>query len=50
MLSNASVAITMDRYGHLYPGDMATYVDRLGVIALESRDRVLQELNDDPTR
>lgn len=38
MLGHASVAITLDRYGHLYPGDIAMYVDRLGVIALGSRE------------
>ena len=27
---HASVAITLDRYGHLYPGDVHLYVDRLG--------------------
>ena len=30
MLGHASVAITLDRYGHLYPGDVHLYVDRLG--------------------
>jgi integrase len=50
MLGHASVAITMDRYGHLYPGDMATYVDRLGFVALESRERALQELDADSER
>lgn len=43
MLGHASVAITLDRYGHLYGGDIATYVDRLGVVALESRDRALRQ-------
>jgi hypothetical protein len=37
MLGHASVSITLDRYGHLYPGDAHTYVDRLGEVALESR-------------
>jgi hypothetical protein len=34
MLGHASVAITLDRYGHLYPGDVHLYVDRLGEAAL----------------
>lgn len=37
MLGHASVAITLDRYGHLYPGDVHMYVDRLGEIALAAR-------------
>ncbi len=30
MLGHASAARTLDRYGHLYPGDVHLYVDRLG--------------------
>lgn len=37
MLGHASVAITLDRYGHLYPGDVHQYVDRVGEIALAAR-------------
>lgn len=37
MLGHASVAITLDRYGHLYPGDVHLYVDRLGEVALAAR-------------
>ena len=37
MLGHASVAITLDRYGHLYPGDVHQYVDRLGEAALVAR-------------
>lgn len=37
MLGHASVAITLDRYGHLYPGDVHQYVDRLGERALAAR-------------
>jgi integrase len=37
MLGHASVAITIDRYGHLYPGDVHLYVDRLGEVALAAR-------------
>ena len=37
MLGHASVAITLDRYGHLYPDDAHTYVDRLSELAVESR-------------
>lgn len=37
MLGHASVAITWDRYGHLYPGDALAHVDRVGAWAAESR-------------
>ncbi len=37
LLGHASVGITLDRYGHLYPGDAAGYVDKLGEVALASR-------------
>ena len=37
MLGHASVAITLDRYGHLYPGDVHQYVGRLGEIAIAAR-------------
>lgn len=32
-----SVTITLDRYGHLYAGDVHQYVDRLGEAALAAR-------------
>jgi len=35
MLGHASVSITLDRYGHLYPGDAHHYVDRLAEVALQ---------------
>ncbi len=37
MLGHVSVVITLDRYGHLYPGDVHLYVDRLGEVALAAR-------------
>jgi len=37
MLGHALVAIALDRYGHLYPGDAPMYVDRFGVAALDAR-------------
>lgn len=37
LLGHASVSITLDRYGHLYPGDAAGYVDKLGEVALAAR-------------
>ena len=37
MLGHASVSITLDRYGHLYPGDVLQYVDHLGELALAAR-------------
>ncbi|WP_345712727.1 tyrosine-type recombinase/integrase, partial [Kineococcus glutinatus] len=33
MLGHTSVAFTMDRYGHLYPGDTHRWVDALGAAA-----------------
>lgn len=47
MLGHASVAITLDRYGHLYPGDVHLYVDRLGEVALAARADYLRT-NGDP--
>jgi integrase len=43
MLGHASVAITLDRYGHLYPGDVHLYVDRLGDVALAAREAFLAQ-------
>ena len=37
MWGHASVAVTADRYGHLYPGDAHLCVDRLGEVALAAR-------------
>jgi hypothetical protein len=37
MLGRASVSITLDRYGHLHPGDVHQYVDRLGAFAVAAR-------------
>lgn len=41
MLGHASVSITLDRYGHLYPGDAHQYVDRLGEVAQRTRTAYL---------
>jgi integrase len=46
MLGHASVAFTLDRYGHLYPGDMHEYVDRLGVVALAARADCMRTADD----
>jgi len=37
ILGHASITTTLDLYGHLYPGDMDRYADRLGEAA-ESAD------------
>lgn len=37
MLGHTSVAFTMDRYGHLYPGDTHRWVDALGAAAEAAR-------------
>jgi integrase len=42
-LGHASVAITLDRYGHLYPGDAQEYVDRLGEVAIAARAEYLRD-------
>ena len=36
-VGHASTAITLDRYGHLYPGDAHLHVDRIGEVALAAR-------------
>ena len=36
-MGHASITTTLDLYGHLYPGDMDRYADRLGDAA-ESAD------------
>jgi hypothetical protein len=33
ILGHASITTTLDLYGHLYPGDMDRYADRLGEAA-----------------
>jgi hypothetical protein len=43
MPGHASVSITLDRQGHLHPDEMATYVDRLGVIAQDARDQLRRQ-------
>jgi hypothetical protein len=30
IMGHASITTTLDLYGHLYPGDMGRYADRLG--------------------
>jgi hypothetical protein len=35
ILGHASITTTLDLYGHLYPGDMDKYADRLGEAATE---------------
>ncbi|WP_167736794.1 site-specific integrase [Nocardioides sp. 1609] len=50
MLGHASVAITLDRYGHLYPGDAHTYVDRLGEVAVAARAAQMRHGRVEPLR
>jgi hypothetical protein len=33
IMRHASITTTLDPYGHLYPGDMDRYADRLGEAA-----------------
>jgi integrase len=37
IMGHASITTTLDLYGHLYPGDMDRYADRLGQAADEAR-------------
>ncbi len=37
MLGHGSVMITLDRYGHLYPGDTHQYAERLAELTREVR-------------
>jgi integrase len=36
IMGHASITTTLDLYGHLYPGDMDRYVDRLDAAADEA--------------
>ena len=36
IMEHASITATLDLYGHLYPGDMDRYADRLGSAAEEA--------------
>jgi integrase len=36
IMGHASITTTLDLYGHLYPGDMDRYADRLGDAAEEA--------------
>jgi len=37
IMGHASITTTLDLYGHLYPGDMDRYADRLDGAAQEAR-------------
>jgi integrase len=50
IMGHASIVTTLDLYGHLYPGDMDGYADRLGSAA-ELADPAKfrpDDVNDDP--
>jgi integrase len=48
ILGHASISITLDLYGHLYPDEMDTWADRLGEIAEQvMRPDCVQERPDD---
>jgi integrase len=38
IMRHASITTTLDLYGHLYPGEMDRYADRLGSAAEEVAD------------
>ena len=50
IMGHASITTTLDLYGHLYPGDMDGYADRLGNAAeLADPARIRpDDANDDP--
>jgi Phage integrase family len=39
ILGHASITTTLDLYGHLYPGDMDKYADRLGDAAADAMSK-----------
>ena len=50
IMGHASITTTLDLYGHLYPGDMDRYADRLGDAAEEADAAKMRpdDENDDP--
>ena len=36
IMGHASITMTLDLYGHLYPGEMDRYADRLDEAAMDS--------------
>jgi len=40
IMGHASITTTLDLYGHLYPGDMDRYADRLDSAADDAADDV----------
>jgi integrase len=38
IMGHASITTTLDLYGHLYPGEMDRYADRLDVAADEASE------------
>ena len=40
ILGHASITTTLDLYGHLYPGDMDRYADRLNSAAQDTPPRI----------
>ena len=48
MLGHTSVAFTMDRYGHLYPGDTHRWVDALGAAAEAAQAALAEQAQNGP--
>jgi integrase len=46
ILGHASITTTLDLYGHLYPGDMDKYADRLGDAAADAAGKAKTRPND----
>jgi len=46
ILGHASITTTLDLYGHLYPGDMDKYADRLGDAAADATGKAKMGPND----
>ena len=51
VMGHASITTTLDLYGHLYPGDMNRYADRLGDAAEQAHAAKMrpEDEGNDPT-
>ena len=47
IMGHASITTTLDLYGHLYPGDMDRYADRLGDAADNSSKAKMRPEDDE---
>jgi hypothetical protein len=47
IMGHASITTTLDLYGHLYPGEMDRYADRLGAAADEASEAKMRPNDED---